>query len=273
MNKDTDLYIKFINREYLRRLDINPRYSLRAYSKFIRIDIGTLSQVLSNKRTLSLKKAKIVLSKLDLSINDQNLFLSSLAQSHHQGSRKRISPELRKILKQLKENSFTNGAIKSLEIDQFSVIADWYHYAILELTFVSNFQSNPKWIARQLGISKFQANLAIKRLKDQGLLVETKDGNLAKSNKQLTTGDRHNTSVAHKRRQKQVLEKSIESLERDSIGMRNHSAMTFAIDPKLLPEAKKRINDFMNEMTLFLENGKQEKIYEFIINLFPLVVE
>ena len=29
--------------------------------------------------------------------------------------------------------------VKNLEIEQFSVISDWYHYAILEMTFLENF--------------------------------------------------------------------------------------------------------------------------------------
>ena len=51
-----------------------------------------------------------------------------------------------------------------MSIDKFSVISEWYHYAILELTYVSGFKADYKWIARKLSITVEEAKVAIERL-------------------------------------------------------------------------------------------------------------
>ena len=53
---------------------------------------------------------------------------------------------------------------KDLSLDLFRCISDWHHYAILELTFVEGFDSDPKWLASQLGISNAEALYAVDRL-------------------------------------------------------------------------------------------------------------
>ena len=63
----------------------------------------------------------------------------------------------------------------------FKIISDWYHYAILELTELKEFESDINWISQRLGISKIEAHMGIKRLKNIGLMVEDEDGNLKTS--------------------------------------------------------------------------------------------
>jgi uncharacterized protein (TIGR02147 family) len=246
------------------RVERNPRYSLRAFAQLLGLDPGTFSQVLSGKRFPSEKLAQNIFKNLELSPAEQNEFLRSLADAKKKAGLKRISPELRKLLKEKVEN--THG--KELSLDLFKTIADWYHFAILELPFTPDFKSDPQWIATALGISVTEAHSAIQRLISLELL-ELVDGNLKRVDSQLTSADKHLTTAAHKKRQKQILEKSIESLENDPIEVRNHSAMTFAIDSTKLPEAKKRIEKFIEEMTSFLESGERDRVYEMTVNLFP----
>ena len=156
-----------------------------------------------------------------------------------------------------------------LSTEKFSIIADWYHYAILELTQVEGFISQAEWIAAQLGLQTVQIELAIDRLVEVGLLKWEND-RLIKEKLQYEVTDKHVTTLALRIRQKQVLEKSILSLEQDPIETRKHSAMTLAIDPDRLDEAKNRIDHFIQELTAFLEGGKQKKVYELLVNLFPL---
>ncbi len=89
----------------------------------------------------------------------------------------------------------------------------------------------------------------------------------------MRTGDRELTTGAHRRHQKQILEKSIASLENTPIAKRNHTSMTMAIDPALLPEAKRRMEKFTQELCDFLESGKRKQVYEMAVNLFPMSKE
>ena len=59
-----------------------------------------------------------------------------------------------------------------MDIEIFKIIGDWYHCAILELTYLSDFKAEPNWIAKKLGIGYLEAKLALERLISLGLLVK-----------------------------------------------------------------------------------------------------
>ena len=114
-----------------------------------------------------------------------------------------------------------------------------------------------------------EAKLAVDRM-IQLELLEQKDGTLKKTQWNLDTKDKTKTSISHRRRQKQILEKSIHALEHNPIAERNHSSLTMCIDPKNLPEAKQKIQKLMWELSEFLVQGTPERVYELNLGLFPL---
>jgi uncharacterized protein (TIGR02147 family) len=254
-------YIQIIRHELSRRLETNPRYSLRAFATAIDINAGTLSQVLAGKRHLTFSKALEIIPRLDLSPIEKQTFLNSLSKATK-------SRDLKRVSSAYKQFSSTEEP-KEVSLDVFNLIAEWHHYAILDLPFVKGFKSDVGWIAKRLGITITEANMAIQRLCSLELM-EWKDGELVKTHGPLTTADKALTNSALKRRQKQILGKSLASLENDPIDVRNHSGMTMAISSEKIPEAKKRIEAFLQEMSLFLEEGQQDRMYELTVNLFPL---
>ena len=260
------LYQRRLRDALSERVARNSRFSLRAFARLLDLDPGTFSQMLSGKRFPSPTLSKKIFRHLNWSPEEQQDFLQSLAQAKSEAGLKRISPVLREMLK--KDQKFQHRPT-DLSIDLFKSIADWYHFAILELPFTEGFKSDPRWIAKSLGITDAEAHSAIQRLLALELL-ELNDGKLSRCHQQLVSADRHLTTAAHRRRVKEVLNKSIESLEQDPIAVRNHTAMTFAIDQEKIPEAKKRIEKFISEMTEFLESGKRDRVYEMTVNLFPL---
>ena len=261
----TYLYQRKLRDALTERVKRNPRYSLRAFAQTLDLDPGTFSQMLSGKRFPSEKLAERIFEQINFSPEEQKEFLKSLAEAKDKAGLKRISPDLRKLLQDKSESNLP----KDLSINLFKVVADWYHFAILELPFTKAFKSDPKWIARVLGISSSEAHSAIQRLLELELL-EIKDGRLKRVHSQINSADRTLTTSAHKKRQEQVLEKSIQSLQNDPIEERNHTAMTFAIDSRKIQEAKKRIETFMAEMTQFLEEGERDRVFELTVSLFPL---
>ena len=112
-------YKQFLTSELARRQAKNPRYSLRTFARAIRVSPGNLSRVLSDKAMLSVATVRGICDALGLSGSEQRPL-------------------------------FTPAEIDTNVYDQ---IADWYHYAILELTFVEDFRSDPKWIARALNLT------------------------------------------------------------------------------------------------------------------------
>lgn len=254
-------YRQQLKEELARRCERNSRYSVRAFARALDLSPGALSQILAGKRLPSYQLGQRILSHLDFAPESEESFLRSLAQAHREHGLKRLPREFRR--------ERPAGAIRELSVDLFRIIGDWHHYAILELTFVEEFVGEPAWIARQLGISTTEAKLALDRLLELGFLEE-RDGRLAKSFGTHTTADKHLTTPALRRHQRQVLEKAIHSLENDPISMRNMSSMTMAVDPERLPEAKRRIEAFTQELCEFLEGGRRRQVYELGICLYPL---
>jgi len=267
---DTPYYQACLRDELAKRIDKNPRYSLRAFAALLGILPGALSLILSGKRTISTKVIDRIFASLELNPSQQKRFLESVLDEKKEKGFKRISPKINQKIGDTKQTRATQAA-HSLGMDEFRVIADWYHYAILELTHSPAFEGKPKWIAKVLRISEVEAKLALERLLRLSLL-ENNNGKYLKTNLKIDTKDKSKTTLFHRKRQKQVLEKSIESLEHDPIEIRNHSSLTLCIDPKKIPKAKEKIQDFMWELSECLIDGHQTEAYELSVSLFPLSV-
>ena len=259
---NSTFYRTCLQEEIARRSEKNSSYSLRAFSRALGFDASVISQIMAGKRVPSLKTAERLVEALQLSPEERQHFLASLAETHRARGLDRLSPFFRKLKN-------TDQPKKELSLDLFRVIADWYHYAILALSLTEGFKSNTKWIAAELGISETEAKLAIERLLDLGYL--TKENNVLKAATEgFTTADKTLTSAALKKHQKQILEKAIFSLENDPVESRNMSSMTMTIDPEKIPAAKQMIEEFTQRICQFLESGKRTEVYELGITLYPL---
>ncbi|NDF15665.1 TIGR02147 family protein [bacterium] len=223
-------YRKALNDKLVERIRKNPKYSLRAFARAIEVDASILSKVLRGERYFSEELAIRVLDRIDLSYEEREWFLSSLARARVEAGLRRSSPaQKRRLAEPTRERS--RELTRELTIDQFKIVADWYHYAILELTRVEGFRNDPAWIAGRLGLQEFEVIGAIDRLKLLELLEE-RDGTLINTSFYLNTALGEVSSAAKRRRQKQILEKSMHALENLPISIRNHSARTVAIDPE-----------------------------------------
>src|SRR4051812_6095236 len=137
----------------------NRAFSLRSFARQLQISPASLSQIFSGKRQVTLTTAKKICDRLNLSPLEEQKILAGLMNS---------LPNL------LKAKSHRQGV--DLEADRFSVIADWYHFAILSLTEVKNSQPEPRWIAQRLGIQVREAKAAMDRLLRLNLLERVGKG-------------------------------------------------------------------------------------------------
>lgn len=260
-------YRSRLREELTRRIDQNPRYSLRSFAKALGVDASALSQILQGKRFLSAKMIDRLLKGLELSPAEQLEFARSVAIARRARGLVRVEPRLREALQAAP--AARDERARDLNSDQFRAVADWYHTAIVEMTHLPAFREDPRWIARRLGITPLEARHAIARLIEVGVL-ERRGARLEKARERVNTLDKSKTSAWHRRRQKQVLEKSIASLDNDPIEKRVHAAVTFAIDPAKIAGARERIQTFIWDMTQYLAKEKPETVYEMTVNLFPL---
>jgi hypothetical protein len=234
----------WLQKQFTDRCQKNPRYSLRAFAGLLGHDASTISQILAGKRAPSKKAMIIICEKLS------------------------ATPKDLKVLGIIHANEGSDDFYQ-LSIDTFSVMADWYHFAILELTYISGFQTDPKWISQQLGISVVEAKAGIERLIRLNLLT-AKNSRLYKTNETITNHTGLNSSVARKTLQKQVVTKALAAIDEVPQEDKDITSITMAIDPKNLDKAREMIKKFRRELCTLLEEGEQTRVYNLAVQLYPV---
>ena len=155
--------------------------------------------------------------------------------------------------------------------DEFAVISDWYNLAILEAMKLKDFQPDAAWIAKKFGVNLNQIKSAVERLKRLGIL-QIKDGKWIDQTKGYTSHlEKGKTSEARRNYQRQLLEKSLESLACEDHKLRDHTSMAMAIDSGDIPLAKEEIAKFRRRLSRLLEkNGNPNQVYQLQISFFGL---
>jgi len=232
------------------RIKQNPRYSMRAFARSLGMSHTVMSLVLSGKRPLSKKAASKVAEALPISKSERQPFLDWAASK---ASQEELA-ELR---------------MQQISLDTFSLLSDWYHYAILSLLEVSHVSFEEISISKRLGITKIQAKDAMERLKRLGL-VEKKGGRWRQCGGPLMVENTISTA-ATRRFHKTLLLKAIESLENDPMELRDFSSTTLAMDPADVGFALQKIRRFRRSLSRELEGrGKPKAVYNLMVQLFPL---
>lgn len=76
----TPHHIEMLLREFAKRKETNPRYSLRAFARFLDMSSATLSRVLANRQEISLSASKKIIKKLNFSEHESLVFVRSIAE-------------------------------------------------------------------------------------------------------------------------------------------------------------------------------------------------
>lgn len=231
---------QIIETEFVARKSKNPGYSLRAYSKFLGVDAGSLSRFLKGERDFSFNKLKSLAYKIGLS--EQQL-----------------------------EKAFVDVKFGLIEAKHFSLLANWYYVAILECIALDDFQPNPHWIARQLNVSLPIINVAVNQLMRAGAIEITVKGEWVNNFKNFTTQSNENIDdLALRNHQKQLLSLAQQSIDFNAADKKSHTAFVTALDADLVPELKQEIKIFREKIANLIKKKsiKRDSLYCLQINFF-----
>jgi uncharacterized protein (TIGR02147 family) len=252
-------YIDFLQDELLRRTSANRAYSLRAFAKALGLSSGELSEILRGKRKLSLKSA-VKISK--------SLGLNSIETKHL----------ISLIGNEINEKSLSDKEIKSvneaqLSIDQFTVISEWYHFAILNLADCKNFNWSYSYISKKLNIKPFEVKIAIEKMIHVGLIKKSYDKNgevRLKVSEDFVMPQSGIPSTAIRKYHKQILNKAIEALEIQSVDERDITGIGLSLNKIDIKSFKKDISAFQDFLIEKYSKGKKERAYQLEMALFAL---
>lgn len=246
------------------RKQLNPSYSLRAFSRDLGISPSTLSSVLKRKRGISVAVAEKIATKLKLSKEQKDWFCASVGSVHSRSFKER-----KRFDEIIFRSKSASQNFSEIQLEFFKVISVWHHFAILELTYLKDFQNNLSWISKRLGISKNEVKEAIKRMKDLKLLEE-KNGKLKDVFKFLATpSDTPSSSL--KRFNSQLLNLANKALLEQSVDNREIASNIIAINKDNIPEIKEEIREFRRKLEFKVsKDNNKNSVYCLSTQFFEL---
>lgn len=255
-------YQDFLLDEFRARRSRNPDYSLRAFARDLGMPASKLSQNLRGLCGISVAKAETIADKLQMRDDDRRLFLA-LVESQHARSR---------VARQQAANSLERirrDKMEELTVEQFAVMRDWYHLAILEMTEMEGFKGDLNWMASRLDLPVDIVREAVARLEELGLLdTKIEPWRQTKKELELPSGL---PSRAVREHHRQILTKAIVALDESGVEEREYSTQTFAIPQSALPELKSLIREFQRKVGRLSYGSKPNDVYALAIQLFPLL--
>jgi uncharacterized protein (TIGR02147 family) len=259
-----DNYRNYLSEVLVFRSEQNPAYSLRLFAMELGISPSGLSEILKGKKNLSYGKAVEICHRLELPADETAYFcaLTQLASA-------RRPEEKKQILQRINEIHPKNKMV-DLSLDLFSAISEWYHVPILALTDVPSFSLTDKNVAKKLGITRVQAEVAIERLVRLELLERLSHTKYRRVQNHIMFKSK-DINKALQNFHRQMLGKAADALATQANTEKVVETRTFAFDPTQLEEAKRRISRFLSELMDFLETGeKKTEVYHLSLHIFNI---
>ena len=244
----------------------NALYSQRAFARSLRLSPSLLSSVLAGTKNLSFETAIQVAEALGLNPDESDYF-ASLVQL---GSLD-CGPA-RELVERKLEGMRGRAGAKNLGVDAFRLISEWYHLPILQMCDLdpASFRFEPARIAARLGISTVEAEAAVERLLRLELIELGEDGRYRRVHENLlieSTPPNAALRIYHT----QMLARAEVVLETQDARERFTGSEAMAFDPAQVPEASRRIDEFLTSLAEFARTGPcKTEVYLLGAQLFRL---
>ena len=226
----------------------NTNYSLRAFARDLRISSGRLSNILNDKYLPGPSISNRIIESLNLNEKEREEFKQILERCH----------EKLKLL----------GEARLIKEEEYSLIADWHHFAILNLMETSDYKDDPEWIAKRLGLSEETVEKSLDILESINL-VEFKKGKRYPTHKNLTTTHEVPSEVIREGH-RQIIMQSLNSLKEHTTDIRDITSVSVSVNMKNLPKVKELAREFRRKAALLLEEGERTEVYNISIQIVPV---
>ena len=245
----------------------NPRYSLRSWARSLGYETPSyLSDVMSRKKKASLKFTERV-CRFEGIEGRERRYLELQVLIHNA-----VDDEQKQLYLELLKASFPDIESYNLELDQFRLIADWYHLVILEMTALEGFCEDYDQIAEQLGtpVTGEVAKCAIERLLRLKMLERNPDGKLQKTAKYAKIG-RDVPDKAIRQHHTQMIEKAKDAVEGKAFEKRYFTGSTLAVKKDDLDRIEKLVADFHAQLHEFICDEGADTVYRVNTQVFDLL--
>ena len=256
-------YREFLVKELKRRQQRNARYSLRAFARDLNISVSRVSEILTNKTGLSVKRAANIAEILEWSKEQTSLFIDLVEAEHNR------SPLGRKLAKERLTHRAAHARV--IPPEEFSTISEWYYIPMIELLQTKPASYTPAYLGSRLGLDETTATLALAKLQELQL-IEWREGTLVarESLRKKTPG----ASTSIRQFHKQILVKAAEAIDTQALEKRSITSCVMAVDQTQIEMVQERIRQFRLELMKDLEAAPNKNaVYCMSVNFFEMTME
>ncbi len=262
-------YQSYLKSELDVRKNKNPSYSLRAFARDLEVSFSYLSEILAGKGSLSIPKATHIMTRLQGSVDEVAYFRTLVAIESA-----KTRPEIvaaKEILGAMK----VQHRIKRISLDDFHLIADWYHLAIVEFFEICQQPITGELIANRFNLKLRDAEEALNRLIRLKLICyDKKTSRLVLDSKSHIVGGANIPSKAIRHYHKQILKKAMGAIDDFSPEKREINTLVFSVNDGMKAEIKALLKNLQND-AIKISNypRKCDEIYALSVQFFPLVTK
>ena len=165
-----------------------------------------------------------------------------------------------------------NSKHSTLNVDQFRLIADWTHAAVLELIQVSDFKPCLKWMAKSLGdhITESMLQSVIERLIRLELIEQKEDGTFRRIPATFIDVKNKGKNTAIRKYHRQMITKALDAIDEQTNDERVLSGVTLAIDKSKIDEIRDLFDQFRRKVSSLSTPNSCNEVYQFNIQAFRL---
>lgn len=227
----------------------NSSYSLRAFAKKLDVDQSYLTKFMKGERNFSIRSLIRLGGEMGMTPLTINKFLGVQQQS---------------------EANSEERAKARLQDDQFKMISEWPHLAILEAFKLKDFEITVDSLAKLLNLHSTRIRTCLERLKRIGF-IELSGEKLVLKVEQGNWFDLEVTNSVKIQLQKELAQLNVKAVEDVTFVQRFHGSLTVAIDSQRIPEFQARFATLLEEFARKLQDpGHLDAVYQLTIGFFPL---
>lgn len=254
-----------LTRALARKQKRNEGYSQRSLARDLGVSPVFVTKLLSGKKSIPAPRVKRLCKLLDMDVNAETELMQSMVLEQLP------SADLKKVVLDRAAFQSHMPRYESASPKRFGVLRDWYTIAILNLV-TCEIDATPENMARRLGLTREQVARSLEGLRESDLVRELADGAWERTSDDTffpTTKSQGEVRDFHRQMIRKAYEELAKTEQRD-FDQRLITGFTIACDPSKMDVAKKRIFDFLSELSQEMSEGECREVYQCNVQMFPL---
>lgn len=255
---------KILYGAYLRKKSSSPHYSQSALARDVGVTPAFMTNILKGKKIPPLKRLDALCKRLELDVAERAYLTKVLVL-------KPGAKDTKKYQELLGDHKILNRKIAEKNNSNF--LSKWWNVAILEGLTLQPPYNTATYLKKSLRLTQKQWDEAIECLRQADLVVE-ENGELKKKDLHTYFSSGRTKKEFRDFHEQWILKAREQLLNKTSdedFKKRLITGFTFAMNSDLTEEMKKKIMDFLDDLSSSASAGECSEVYQCNIQFFPLV--